>query len=59
VPEGRGSHVRCTRHRLLDRHRAAQRRGDAEAFLELWRQTRSFETFGPAAKAMLFGEGGQ
>ena len=28
---------------------------DADAFLELWRQTGTFETFVPAAKAMLFG----
>ena len=30
---------------------------DAAAFLELWRQTGTFETFIPAANAMLFGEG--
>jgi NAD(P)-dependent dehydrogenase (short-subunit alcohol dehydrogenase family) len=32
---------------------------DADAFLELWRQTGTFETFGPAANALLFGETAQ
>ena len=30
---------------------------DADAFLELWKQTGTFETFVPAANAVLFGEG--
>lgn len=30
---------------------------DADAFLELWKQTGTFETFIPAANAVLFGEG--
>jgi hypothetical protein len=30
---------------------------DAHAFLDLWRQTGSFETFIPAANALLFGDG--
>jgi NAD(P)-dependent dehydrogenase (short-subunit alcohol dehydrogenase family) len=30
---------------------------DADAFLELWDQTRTFETFVPAANAVLFGDG--
>jgi NAD(P)-dependent dehydrogenase (short-subunit alcohol dehydrogenase family) len=29
---------------------------DAEAFLKLWKETGTFETFGPAASAALFGE---
>ena len=30
---------------------------DAHAFLELWKQTGTFETFGPAANTLLFSEG--
>jgi NAD(P)-dependent dehydrogenase (short-subunit alcohol dehydrogenase family) len=32
---------------------------DADAFLELWSQTGTFETFVPAANALLFGDGDQ
>ena len=46
-------------HRMAGEALVAQPHPDADAFLELWSQTGTFETFAPAANALLFSAGDQ